>query len=140
MTGVGQQRESYSYTAFVNKVEQGAVQQVTIKPEGKAVGTLENGTKFRTRIPVDILETGALQRKLSSHDVTVKATGGGVPWFTVILWILPFLLIIGLFWWIGRRARQSAGGLGGARQDRPVEGQHLRDQQPDHDVRRHRRV
>lgn len=110
----GQEPKTYSYSTFVTKVEQGSVKQVNIGPEGKVTGTLDNGTKFNTRIPVQ-LELNNLEDKLTSKNVTIKASGKGFPWASVLIWLLPLVLIVGLFVWIGRSARQGmgGGGLGG---------------------------
>lgn len=108
------QTQTYSYTQFVGKVQHGVVKQVTIRPEGGVSGQLNNGTQFRSRIPTAIIQGGELHNKLTSHNVTIKATGGGFDWSAVLAWLIPLGLIIGLFVWIGRRARQGmGGGLGG---------------------------
>ncbi|MFF9323072.1 ATP-dependent zinc metalloprotease FtsH, partial [Streptomyces sp. NPDC014735] len=74
-----------------------------------------NGTKFTTQIPT-ALGTGAqLQQQLTSHHVHIKASqssSGASAWSSVLFAFLPFLLLIGLFVWMGRRAAGSmTGGL-----------------------------
>lgn len=109
----GGQTKQFTYSTFVNKVDKGVVKQVTIDPQGGVNGTLKKGAHFTTRVPT-ALDTSNLQSKLSSHHVTVKATGGRGGWSQWLVWLIPFALIFLVFWWIGRRMRQAggAGGLG----------------------------
>lgn len=103
---------TYTYTEFTNKVDQGVVNRITVHQDGRVTGTQQGGTEFETRIP-EQLDTSGLHGKLTSHNVTIDAAGGGFPWFTLAIWLLPLVLIVALFVWIGRRARQGGGGLGG---------------------------
>lgn len=109
----GDDVRTYSYTEFTNKVDQGVVNRITVHPDGRVTGQQQGGTEFETRIP-EQLDTSGLHGELTSHNVTINAAGGGFPWLTLVVWLLPLVLIIALFFWIGRRARQGgAGGLGG---------------------------
>ncbi|MFF8993750.1 ATP-dependent zinc metalloprotease FtsH [Streptomyces sp. NPDC014983] len=112
----GPHTTSLSYSDFVGKVGASQVQMVDIDDKGAISGTLKNGTKFTTQIPT-ALGTGAqLQQQLTSHHVQIKAGqssgGGGSAWLSVLLTFLPFLLLVGFFVWMGRRAAGSmTGGL-----------------------------
>lgn len=111
----GPQTTSLSYSDFVAKVGASQVQMVDIDDKGAISGTLKNGTKFTTQVPT-ALGTGAqLQQQLTSHHVQIKAgqsSGGGSVWLSVLLTFLPFLLLVGFFVWMGRRAAGSmTGGL-----------------------------
>ncbi|MCQ4082819.1 ATP-dependent zinc metalloprotease FtsH [Streptomyces sp. RB6PN25] len=103
-----------SYSDFVGKVGAGQVQMVDINDKGSVSGTLRDGTKFTTQIPT-ALGTGAqLQQQLTSHHVQITASqsSGGSSLLTVVLSFLPFLLLIGFFLWMGRRAAGAmTGGL-----------------------------
>ncbi|MEV6058012.1 ATP-dependent zinc metalloprotease FtsH [Streptomyces sp. NPDC052107] len=112
----GPHTTSLSYSGFVGKVGASQVQTVDINDKGAVSGTLTDGTKFTTQIPT-ALGTGAqLQQQLTSHHVQIKASqsssGGGSTWLSVLFSFLPFLLLIGVFVWMGRRAAGSVtGGL-----------------------------
>ncbi|MFJ1654571.1 ATP-dependent zinc metalloprotease FtsH [Streptomyces sp. NPDC088337] len=111
----GPHTTSLSYTAFVGKVGASQVQMVDINDKGAVSGTLQDGTKFTTQIPT-ALGTGAqLQQQMTSHHVRITASqssSGGPAWLSVLFTFLPFLLLIGFFVWMGRRAAGSVtGGL-----------------------------
>lgn len=109
----GPRPETLSYSRFEGKVGAGQVQTVDVDDKGAVGGTLKDGTKFTTQIPT-ALGTGAqLQQQLTSHHVQIKASrssGGGSAWLSVLFAFLPFLLLIGFFVWMGRRAAGSMGG------------------------------
>jgi len=111
----GPHTASLSYSDFVGKVGASQVQTVDINDKGAVSGSLKDGTKFTTQIPT-ALGTGAqLQQQLTSHHVQIKAGqsgSGGSALLSVLFTFLPFLLLIGFFLWVGRRAAGSmTGGL-----------------------------
>ncbi|RPE39663.1 cell division protease FtsH [Streptomyces sp. Ag109_O5-1] len=111
----GPHATSLSYSDFVGKVGASQVQLVDINDKGAVSGTLKDGTKFTAQIPT-ALGTGAqLQQQLTSHHVKITASqssSGGSAWSSVLFSFLPFLLLIGFFVWMGRRAAGSVtGGL-----------------------------
>ncbi|MGW1590960.1 ATP-dependent zinc metalloprotease FtsH [Streptomyces sp. NPDC002386] len=112
----GPHTSSLSYSDFVGKVGASQVQTVDINDKGAISGALKDGTKFTTQIPT-ALGTGAqLQQQLASHHVLIKASqsssSGGSAWLSVLFTFLPFLVLIGLVVWMGRRAAGSVtGGL-----------------------------
>jgi cell division protease FtsH len=103
-----------SYSEFLSRVRAGDVATAVIDPSGAVTGTLEQGGDYATQIPTALQDAG-LARELERNGVQV--TGEGDPGTTllgVILSFLPFLLLIGVWLYIGRRAqRQLAGGIGG---------------------------
>jgi cell division protease FtsH len=102
-----------SYTAFLSKVRAGEVATAVIDPAGAVTGTLEGGGAYTTQIPTALQDPG-LAAELQDHGVTITGRGEGGTLLNVILSFLPFLLLIGVWVWIGRRAqRQLAGGVGG---------------------------
>ncbi len=104
-----------SYSDFVGKVGTRQVQAVSLDDKGGVNGTLKDGTKFTTRIPTALGNTGQLEQQLQSQHVQITATqssGGGNPFLSLVLGLLPFLLLIGFFMWAARRAAGSLpGGL-----------------------------
>jgi cell division protease FtsH len=103
-----------TYSAFLNNVNGSKVSTAVIDADGGVAGLLKDGTHYETQIPIP-LQDPKLTQELRSHGVTI--TGQGTPGTTVlglILSFLPFILLIGIYLYIGRRAQRSlAGGLGG---------------------------
>jgi cell division protease FtsH len=102
--------EELDYSAFAAQVEAGEVAEVTIDPDGAVAGTLEDETRFRTQIPT-ALDPGELTSRLEEHEVIVTATGPQVSFGQVVAGLLPLLLLVGLFVWMGRRAKGQMGGV-----------------------------
>jgi cell division protease FtsH len=103
--------EPLDYTAFLEQVDAGEVAEVTIDPEGAVTGKLEDDTSFQTQIPT-ALDPGELTSRLEEHDVSIEATGAQVSFGQILGGLLPLLVLVGLFVWMGRRARGQLGGIG----------------------------
>jgi cell division protease FtsH len=105
---------SLSYSQFVSRVESNRVKTATINSTGGVSGTLTNGTRYTSQIPT-ALNDNKLSTTLQDHHVQITAkSSGGVTFGEILANVLPLLLLVGLWIWIGRRgARQLAGGLGG---------------------------
>jgi cell division protease FtsH len=102
--------EELDYSAFVDQVEAGEVTEVTVDPDGAVTGVLEDETRFRTQIPT-ALDPGELTDRLEEHGVTISATGPQVSFGQIVAGLLPLLLLVGLFVWMGRRAKGQLGGI-----------------------------
>jgi cell division protease FtsH len=103
-----------TYTQFVDKVNADQVKTATIDPDGAVSGTLSNGTHYTSQIPVAI-QDNSLPGLLKKHHVQITAEGPpSTTFLTIVLNLLPFILLVGVFWYLGRRARAQMGaGLGG---------------------------
>ncbi|MFF4905811.1 ATP-dependent zinc metalloprotease FtsH [Streptomyces sp. NPDC001260] len=103
-----------TYSKFLADVDNGKVKTVTLKTDGKATGTLTNGHRYTTVVPVQLAGDQLLNR-LEKNKVTVTASPPSTsPSFgsQVLSWILllgPFLLII----WFWRRLSKGAGQMQG---------------------------
>ena len=109
--------KSLTFSQFENDVTGNQVKTATINASGAVSGALLTGQKYKSQIPVVPPQNG-LAALLSSHkvDVTGTAASNGVSIGTIILDLLPLILFVGFFVWIGRRARKTlagGGGLGG---------------------------
>ncbi|MFN8022695.1 MAG: ATP-dependent zinc metalloprotease FtsH [Acidimicrobiales bacterium] len=105
--------DQLTYTEFIQLVERGDVKSVTINnTNNKISGELDNGDTFTT--------TGGGQRGLSETDEALLREQGvdldfktpTTSWFWS--WaglLLPFLLLIGFFVWMQRRAMGQAGSI-----------------------------
>jgi len=103
-----------SYTEFLSRVKSGEIATAVIDPGGAVSGTFENGGDYATQIPI-ALQDPDLAKELQASGVEITGEGEpGASILSVILSFLPFLLLIGVYLYIGRRAqRQLAGGIGG---------------------------
>ena len=103
-----------SYTEFLSRVKSGEIATAVIDPGGAVSGTFENGGDYATQIPI-ALQDPDLAKELQASGVEITGEGEpGASVLGVILSFLPFLLLIGVYLYIGRRAqRQLAGGIGG---------------------------
>jgi cell division protease FtsH len=106
--------QSLTYTQFQNDVTANQVKTATINASGGVSGTLASGVHYKSQIPVVPPQTG-LSALLNAHNVNITATTAStsVSVGTIIADLLPFVLFVGFFIWIGRRARKSLGGVGG---------------------------
>jgi cell division protease FtsH len=112
---LGRSSSELTYTQFVDKVKGDQVKTATIDANGGVSGTLTNGENYETQIPV-ALQDNNLSSLLQEHNVEITATGPQTyTLLSIIGSLLPFLLFIGLFWYIGRRAQRQigAGGIPG---------------------------
>jgi len=107
--------KSLAFSAWKTKVNNDKVKTATIDNAGKVTGNLrdKSQTKYESRIPT-ALHDHTLAADLEAHNVVVKGTTAATTFWAVVLALLPFLLLIALFFWISRRAsRQLGGGIMG---------------------------
>jgi cell division protease FtsH len=93
-------------------VDAGEVRSVTVTPDGQVTGERTDETPFLTMIPTALNDEGLTQR-LEDNGVTIEATGPQTSLLAVLLSFAPFLLLVGLFVYLGRRAQRQMAGLGG---------------------------
>jgi cell division protease FtsH len=104
---------SLSYSDWKTQVDANNVKTASIDPNGKVTGKFADGKDYQSRVPSAITDD-ALAGELAAHRVTVKGTGSTTSFFSVIAGLLPFLILLGLFFFISRRAsRQISGGIMG---------------------------
>jgi cell division protease FtsH len=112
--GMGQNRpQELSYTDLKAKVAAGEVQSVNIDNDGRVQGKLRDGTSFTSGVPVAIGDT-ELAKLLDEKNVEVKGVAPQTSLGSVLLSLLPLLLFVGFFIYLGRSTRrQLASGIGG---------------------------
>ena len=104
---------SFTYTSFVKEVTNNKVSTASITSTGSVTGTLHGGGTYASQIPT-ALDNNALSPLLLSHKVQVTGTNpSSLSLGTVLLDLLPFLGIIAVFIWIGRRSKKQLGGIMG---------------------------
>ncbi len=104
--------QKLTYTDFVNQVESGKVKTATIDQNGKVSGQLTSGAKYTSAVPI-ALRDDTLLPLLKRFNVQVKAvTASGFSLLGLLASLLPFILLLGFWVWMGRRAgKQLAGGI-----------------------------
>lgn len=127
-----------SYSEFLEAVEAGHVEEVTLRGQsvegrfsesGREARDAEQIEEFQTTRP-DVEDSRLLER-LEAHGIHIAARPVDPPWWQrVLLGALPWILILGLLFWFWSRMQQRAmsggGGLfsmgkSGARQIRSEE-------------------
>ena len=108
----GGKTEPMSYTAFIEKVDQGLVDDVTIQDK-QAVGHFRDMAGNITRFELELPNDPTLVQRLIDAKVEVKAAHRSESLFLSILisWF-PMLLLIGV--WIFFMRQMQGGGKGGA--------------------------
>jgi cell division protease FtsH len=104
--------EAVPYSDFIKQVDEGNVQSVTIasSPSGNSTitGKLGNGQQFRTTAPNDANVSDRLIGK--GVAVQVKAEEQSSFWLILLYQSLPFLLILGISFFVMRQMQKNAGG------------------------------
>src|SRR5258708_5337045 len=102
---------SLTYTDWTAKVTANQVKTATIDTSGKVTGQLTDNSKYSSRIPTAVRDDTLLPT-LATHHVTVKAVTDSTSIWSVARGLLPFLLLLLVYFYISRRAtRQLTGGL-----------------------------
>ena len=104
--------EQLPYSTFLTDLQQHQVKTVAVGSNGEINGTLTNGQQFDTQAPLWALTTPDLASRLEASGVQVSAFQQGDTLRQLIVSVLPTLLFIGAFVWLGRRTQQA-----GNRQD-----------------------
>ncbi|HEU0065615.1 MAG TPA: ATP-dependent zinc metalloprotease FtsH [Sphingomonas sp.] len=94
------------YSTFLDKVDEGTVKDVAISRE-QITGTLTSGETFRT-LPV---QDPQLINKLREKGVTFKARADDGPsiWQYILVQSLPFLLLMGIAFFVLRQMQKNSG-------------------------------
>jgi cell division protease FtsH len=99
-----------TYSQFLDKVNADQIKTATIDANGSVSGTLTSGSQYTSQIPVALQDTSVAQQ-LRAHkvDITGKSSSSNVA-VTILVNLLPFLILFGVFWYMGRRAGRRLGG------------------------------
>ncbi len=112
-SSVGRQSQ-ISYNQFLNELNNGNIQTVTISGE-KIVGTLKSQsgsqgqkafiTYYPSKVSEDLIDT----MKNQNIEILTRPSTGNRSFLSVILNLLPFILMIGIFWMIFKNMRARGG-------------------------------
>jgi cell division protease FtsH len=102
---------SFTYTEFLELVKQGQVKQVEINNLSNQIsGTLKDGGEFVTTGAVALSDADETLLKEKGVDYDYSTPQGN--FFTnLIPLLLPFVLIMGFFFWMQKRAMGQAGSI-----------------------------
>lgn len=111
-----------TYSQFLQAVHTHQVKTITIDANGEASGRLVDGRSYSTTIPIGLAGSDLLN-ELEKNGVEIRARPPGPSLASQVLGgilsFLPFLLLLGLFAYTGRRAGNGLlaglGGIGRAR-------------------------
>jgi cell division protease FtsH len=94
------------------KLAAGEVKSVEIGSDGHIEGELKDGTRFKSSYPTS-LQDDEFTKLLNDNDVEVKAVGPQTSIGSVLLSLLPLLVFVAIFIYLGRSARRQLAGMGG---------------------------
>ncbi len=104
--------EAIAYSDFVRQVDEQNVQSVTTSATASGnqviTGKLNNGEAFRTTAPADAQVTERLIQK--GVQVQAKEAEQSSFWLIILYQSMPFLLILGISFFIMRQMQKNAGG------------------------------
>ncbi len=100
------QGDGIAYSDFLTRVDEGTVKSVTI---GKDIvsGELTNGEKFRTYAPQDVQLVDRLKEKGVAFSAEPEQQTS--VWLILLYQSLPFLLILGIAFFVMRQMQKNAG-------------------------------
>ena len=107
---------SIDYSDFLDRLDKGQIQSVTVSQSDISGTYLENGasTDFKTTIVPNIQITD-LVANLRAHGVIFNGQVTSTLWRDVLLtWLLPIAIIVFLWFFLFRRLSSRMGGTGGA--------------------------
>jgi len=96
-----------TYTQFMEKVEQGSVASVILE-EGHVTGTYADGGKFSTYVP-PVYDSLIPALRDKGIEITARPKHESSVWQQMLIWWVPFLILIGL-WVFFVRQMQAGGG------------------------------
>jgi cell division protease FtsH len=101
-------REGMSYSEFLNKVEDGSVKSVIVGKDAIR-GRLSNDTQFETATTIGM--DPQLTNRLRENNVTFSAQPEQQTsiWMLLLYQSLPFLLILGVAFFVMRQMQKNAG-------------------------------
>jgi cell division protease FtsH len=95
-----------------DKIAQDQVQSVEIGSDGHIEGKLKDGTRFESSYPTN-LQDDEFTKLLDEHNVEIKAVGPRTTLASVLLSLLPLIVFVAIFIYLGRSARRQIAGMGG---------------------------
>jgi cell division protease FtsH len=96
-----------TYTDFVARVEAGEIEKVTLE-EGHVVAKLQDGSELATNVP-PVYDSLVPELQAKGVVIDVRPPHESSVWQQMLIWWVPFLILIGL-WVFFVRQMQAGGG------------------------------
>ncbi|PIX29522.1 MAG: cell division protein FtsH [Caldiserica bacterium CG_4_8_14_3_um_filter_35_18] len=105
------QAQTVPYSEFISDIKNEEMQSVIIKmqdtsPSG-VIGVLKNGQSIQANTPGDV---NLLIKLLTDKNITFSVPRSNSTFWSIFWSIVPWVLIIGFWWFIMQRMMQGAGG------------------------------
>jgi cell division protease FtsH len=110
--GRGGNKEDFRYSQFLDNVKTDQVERVKIdQVTGRIDGVLKNGKEFHVNGPQNTIPDKDIAL-LAEHNVARDYKPRSSDFLgSLLVWLLPFGIIIALWWWMGRRAQGQMAGI-----------------------------
>ena len=110
--GRGSSREEFGYAQFLDSVRSDQVDRVRIdQVTGKIDGVLKSNQEFHVNGPQSTIPDEDI-KLLDEHKVKRNYKPRSSDFVgSLLVWFLPIFLLIGLWWWMGRRAQGQMAGI-----------------------------
>lgn len=110
-TLVSRQTNAVDYTEFKSMIQADQVAEVTMRADGQVSGKKRDGSEFNTTIPTTV-EDRDLLNEMEAKNVTIKVQAPASNLLVnIIMYVVLFGMLIGLWFWISRRAQGQMAGL-----------------------------
>ncbi|HEV7862961.1 MAG TPA: ATP-dependent zinc metalloprotease FtsH [Acidimicrobiia bacterium] len=110
--GRGSSKEDFRYSEFLSNVQSDQVDRVKVdQVTGRIDGVLKNGKQFHVNGPQNTIPDKDIAL-LDEHHVARDYKPRSSDFLgSLLLWFLPIGVLVGLWWWMGRRAQGQMAGI-----------------------------
>ncbi len=103
--------DAIDYSVFRDNVTKGLVASIDVTNETSRIsGKTKDGKTFTTTGPQQIPDEDLALFREKGVDVDYKAPSSNILG-SILVWVLPIGLLIGFWWWMGRRAQGQMAGI-----------------------------
>jgi cell division protease FtsH len=100
-----------TYSEFRDKVVAGDVKKVEIANDSSRIsGELKDGKRFTSTGPTEIPEGDLTLMREKGVEYKFRSPSSNLLG-SIIVWVLPIAILIGFWWWMGRRAQGQMAGI-----------------------------